>query len=103
MALVTGAASGMGLATARAFAEAGAAVGLADLDKDAAAAAAKELTSHGHPAIGVACDVTDESQAAAMVEQAVTKLRPPGHGVQQRRDPAAAQRRGPRDGRASTG
>ena len=74
VALVTGAASGMGLATARAFAEAGAAVVLADLDKDAAAAAAKELTSHGHRAIGVACDVTDESQAAAMVEQAVTSF-----------------------------
>jgi NAD(P)-dependent dehydrogenase (short-subunit alcohol dehydrogenase family) len=36
VALVTGAASGMGLATARAFAAAGAAVVLADVDKDAA-------------------------------------------------------------------
>ena len=72
---------------------------LADLDKDAAAAAAKELTSHGHRAIGVACDVTDESQAAAMVEQAVTSFGRLGNGVQQRRDPGAAQRRGRRDGR----
>jgi NAD(P)-dependent dehydrogenase (short-subunit alcohol dehydrogenase family) len=72
VALVTGAASGMGLATARAFAEAGAAVVLADVDKDAVATAAEELTSAGRQAIGVTCDVTDESQTAAMVHRAVT-------------------------------
>jgi NAD(P)-dependent dehydrogenase (short-subunit alcohol dehydrogenase family) len=72
VALVTGAASGMGLVTAHAFAEAGAAVVLADVDKDAVEAAAEELTAAGRQAIGVACDVTDESQAAAVVERAVT-------------------------------
>ena len=71
VALVTGAASGMGLATARAFAEAGASVVLADIDGAAAERAAKELTAAGHQAVGVACDVTDEQQAAAMVERAV--------------------------------
>ena len=71
VALVTGAASGMGLATARAFAEAGASVVLADIDGDAAQRAAKDLAAAGHQAIGVACDVTDEQQAAAMVERAV--------------------------------
>jgi NAD(P)-dependent dehydrogenase (short-subunit alcohol dehydrogenase family) len=71
VALVTGAASGMGLATVQAFAEAGAAVVLADVDKDAVGAAAAELTSAGHRAIGVVCDVADEGQTAAMVEQAV--------------------------------
>jgi NAD(P)-dependent dehydrogenase (short-subunit alcohol dehydrogenase family) len=72
VALVTGAASGMGLATARAFAGAGAAVVLADVDKDAVQTAAAELASAGRQAIGVTCDVTDETQAAAMVERAVT-------------------------------
>lgn len=72
VALVTGAASGIGLATARAFAEAGAAVVLADVNEGAVAAAAEELTSTGHHALGVACDVTDENQTAAMVRHAVT-------------------------------
>ncbi|MFI0814811.1 glucose 1-dehydrogenase [Streptomyces sp. NPDC021098] len=71
VALVTGAASGMGLATAQAFAAADAAVVLADLDKDAVQRAAAELTAAGHQAIGIACDVTDEAQTAAMVERAV--------------------------------
>ncbi|MGZ0198748.1 glucose 1-dehydrogenase [Streptomyces sp. RM1] len=71
VALVTGAASGMGLAAARAFAQAGAAVVLADLNRDAVETAAKALTDAGHQAIGVVCDVSDEDQAAAMVQSAV--------------------------------
>ncbi|MGW2938177.1 glucose 1-dehydrogenase [Streptomyces sp. NPDC001156] len=71
VALVTGAASGMGLATARAFAHAGAAVVLADLDRQAAEAAAQNLTDEGHQALSVGCDLADEDQAAAMVERTV--------------------------------
>ncbi|MFF7655103.1 glucose 1-dehydrogenase [Streptomyces sp. NPDC007983] len=72
VALVTGAASGMGLATAHAFAQAGAAVVLADINLSAVEKAAKDLTEAGHQALGVACDVTEEDQAAAMVERAVS-------------------------------
>src|SRR3954463_2730152 len=67
VALVTGAGSGMGLATARAFAEAGAAVVLADVNHEAVRAAADELTATGHQALAVACDVTSEDEVAAMV------------------------------------
>ena len=65
VALVTGAASGMGLATALAFAEAGAAVVLADFREDAVQATAKELVAAGHKAIGLRCDVSDDEQVAA--------------------------------------
>jgi len=69
--LVTGAGSGIGLATARAFAQAGAAVALADVDQGSAHAAAEQLTAEGHRALAIGCDVTDEAQVAAMVEQTV--------------------------------
>lgn len=72
VALVTGAASGMGLATARAFAEAGAAVVLADFREDVVKAEAQKLVAAGHEALAVRCDVSDDAQVAAMVEHAVS-------------------------------
>ncbi len=74
VALVTGAASGMGLATARAFAAAGAAVVLADVKEASVRAAAEELVANGHRAIGVVCDVSDDAQVAAMVERTVAEF-----------------------------
>jgi NAD(P)-dependent dehydrogenase (short-subunit alcohol dehydrogenase family) len=71
VALVTGAGSGMGFATAEAFAEAGAAVVLSDINQDALRTATDGLTAAGHDAIAVTCDVADEAQAAAMIERAV--------------------------------
>ena len=68
VALVTGASSGMGLATARAFAEAGAAVVLADVNQAALRAATDSLTAAGHQVLGVPCDVADEASVAAMVD-----------------------------------
>jgi NAD(P)-dependent dehydrogenase (short-subunit alcohol dehydrogenase family) len=71
VALVTGAASGLGLATARAFAAAGAAVVLADTDEAGIRAAADDLTARGSKALAIHCDVSDDDQVAAMIEQTV--------------------------------
>jgi NAD(P)-dependent dehydrogenase (short-subunit alcohol dehydrogenase family) len=73
VALVTEAAVGMGLATARAFAEAGAAVVLADFKEDAVKTAA-ELVAAGHKAIAVRCDVADDDQVASMVDRTVAEF-----------------------------
>lgn len=71
VALVTGAGSGMGLAGAQAFAAEGAAVALVDIDESAVRTAAERLITAGHKAIAIRCDVTDEAQVKAMVEQVV--------------------------------
>jgi NAD(P)-dependent dehydrogenase (short-subunit alcohol dehydrogenase family) len=71
VAFITGASSGMGLATARAFAEAGAAVTLADVNADALQAAERELTAAGHRVLHARCDVADEDQVAAAVASTV--------------------------------
>jgi len=71
VALVTGAAAGLGRATAEAFAEAGAAVVLADCDEEALRLAAAELAAKGHRVISVACDVSDDDQVSSLVEQTV--------------------------------
>jgi NAD(P)-dependent dehydrogenase (short-subunit alcohol dehydrogenase family) len=74
VALVTGAASGMGLATAQAFAEAGAAVVLADFREDAVKTSAQKLVESGHKAIALRCDVSDDAQVAAMVDRTVAQF-----------------------------
>ncbi|WP_416424554.1 SDR family NAD(P)-dependent oxidoreductase [Pseudomonas sp. App30] len=74
VALVTGAASGIGLATAKAFAAAGAAVALADRHGEAARAVAEQLNAAGHKAIAIECDVADIAQVEAMVQQTVAEL-----------------------------
>jgi NAD(P)-dependent dehydrogenase (short-subunit alcohol dehydrogenase family) len=71
VAFVTGASSGMGLATARAFAQAGAALSLTDVNAEALAAAETELRDAGHRVLGIDCDVSDEHQVAAAVSTTV--------------------------------
>jgi NAD(P)-dependent dehydrogenase (short-subunit alcohol dehydrogenase family) len=71
VALVTGAASGLGLATAKAFAESGASVVLADWNEKDAQSVAKELANKGHKTLAVRCDVSDDAQVKAMVKQTV--------------------------------
>jgi NAD(P)-dependent dehydrogenase (short-subunit alcohol dehydrogenase family) len=72
VAFVTGAAGGIGFATAQAFAEAGAAVALTDVNEEAAKAAADTLRKAGHQARGLRCDVSDEAQVAAAIAETVS-------------------------------
>jgi NAD(P)-dependent dehydrogenase (short-subunit alcohol dehydrogenase family) len=71
VALITGAGSGLGLATAKAFADSGASVVLADWNEKAVLAAAEELTAQGHKALAIRCDVSDDAQVEGMVQQTV--------------------------------
>ncbi|MBK6675550.1 MAG: 3-oxoacyl-ACP reductase FabG [Rhodocyclaceae bacterium] len=71
VAVVTGAAQGIGAAVAAAYVKEGARVVIADLDGAAAAATAKQL---GNAAIGVACNVGERASVDAMVTEAVARL-----------------------------
>lgn len=72
--IITGAASGMGKATARMFSEAGAAVMLADINGKAVETLAAELTADGGETLWTTCDVTDEEQVKTMVEKTVARF-----------------------------
>jgi 3-hydroxybutyrate dehydrogenase len=74
VAIVTGAASGIGRAIAHRFATAGARVVVADLDRDAAAATAREIDADSAKAIGIAMDVTDEQAVDAGVAEVVSRF-----------------------------
>ncbi len=72
VALITGAAGGIGGAIADAFAAAGAALALADLRAPEALAAG--ITAHGGQALALAVDVTARAQVQAMTEAAVARF-----------------------------
>ncbi len=71
VALVTGAAAGIGRAIAETFAQAGAAVVVTDLKLGPAEEVAAAISQAGGRAIGLECNVTDEAHRAAAVEAAV--------------------------------
>ncbi|WP_037910475.1 SDR family NAD(P)-dependent oxidoreductase [Actinacidiphila yeochonensis] len=69
--MVTGAARGIGEATARRFAAEGAGVLVADLDEEAARRTASAIEADGGRAVGVGCDVADSAAVGEAVEVAV--------------------------------
>ncbi|GIE36098.1 short chain dehydrogenase [Actinoplanes italicus] len=71
VAFVTGAAGGIGKATARAFAAAGATVALADLDQAGAHAVAAQIQADGGTAMAFGLDVTDSDAVKATLDQVV--------------------------------
>ncbi|MDQ4044367.1 MAG: SDR family oxidoreductase, partial [Chloroflexota bacterium] len=71
VALVTGAGSGLGEATARRFAQAGYAVACVDIKGENAERVANDL---GTEAIGIACDASDDRQVSETVNRTVREL-----------------------------
>jgi len=74
VALITGAASGLGRATAKAFAESGAAVVMVDRDETKLASLAAEITAAGGKALTLVGDVSDEQLARMAVMRAVSEF-----------------------------
>jgi len=74
VAIVTGAASGIGKRIAEVYAQHGAAVAIADLNLDGASATAQALADNGAQAIGVAMDVTDEQAVDDGVDAVVKRF-----------------------------
>ena len=72
VAVVTGAASGIGLATSTRFAEEGMKVVLADIQQDALDAAVSALQAAGHDVIGVYTDVSQREQVQNLADHAIT-------------------------------
>ncbi len=71
VAIVTGAAGGIGRGIAETFAQAGAAVVVTNLNKDGADAVAEGIVASGGRAIALECNVTDEAQRQAAIDAAL--------------------------------
>jgi NAD(P)-dependent dehydrogenase (short-subunit alcohol dehydrogenase family) len=81
VAVVTGAAQGIGLAAAEAFAAEGAAVGLLDLNEAKAVEAAAAIRAAGGRALAGACDVCDEASVKAAIEAVAGEFGPINVGM----------------------
>jgi 3-oxoacyl-[acyl-carrier protein] reductase len=77
VAIVTGAARGIGAATAIRLARDGFAVAVLDLDEGSAKATVKEIESAGGRALAVGADVSDAEQVTAAVERVAAELGAP--------------------------
>ena len=73
-AVITGGASGIGLATAIQFSKAGAKIVLGDIEDGPLAEQVKEMRSHGATVIGVHCDVAQESDVEALRDAALKEF-----------------------------
>jgi NAD(P)-dependent dehydrogenase (short-subunit alcohol dehydrogenase family) len=73
-ALITGAGSGIGRATAELFSAEGAAVGVVDMSADAAEETVAKITAAGGRALALVADVTSAEQVAAVVAQAASEF-----------------------------
>ena len=74
IAVVTGAAGGIGRALVRRLSRAGASVALLDLDVEGARAAAEDIAGEGGTAIALACDVTSEESCRDAIASVIEKL-----------------------------
>jgi NAD(P)-dependent dehydrogenase (short-subunit alcohol dehydrogenase family) len=74
VAVITGAASGIGLATAVRFAGEGAAVVIGDLNLEGGEAAVRQCKENGGRAVFQKCDVQAESEIKALIDRAVTEF-----------------------------
>jgi NAD(P)-dependent dehydrogenase (short-subunit alcohol dehydrogenase family) len=74
VAVVTGAASGLGRASAMRFAGEGAAVVIADLNQDGGEAAVRDCRENGGRAVFQKADVSDEAQVKASIDRAVAEF-----------------------------